>query len=587
MKKIIYLLTPSFLFMFMTFHVHSQDLVNVATFGSYYAEFIHGYSIDHNGDVVYCGTFQNTIDLNFDESEEDELTAHSKYDIYVAKCDIKGNHKWAFNIGGDPNGHHYVKDIATDNSGNVFITGFSGHWIDFDPSAEKDSIKPVANKMFYFAKYNSNGEHLWAHGFSNNQKNGNLIGWCIEVDKTDGSVYVAGNINDSIDFDPSEGEHYVKPPRYSDFFLAKYTNEGELVWVNTLSYTGELGYGNPTQLVIDENKNIYLSGSYAGYFDLDPSENVSNIVSNGQTDGFIVKYNSAGEYLWKISYGGTDQDYIRSMRMLNGSLYAVGDFSDTVDFDPSENTYEMHSIPWETSGYVAKYDLDGNFIRAFGLENKMIEVNGSGSSTHDIDMDIHGSLYTIGSFYGTVDFDPSDDSVKITSTGGITDYDMFLAKYDDETNLDWVINVGGYSPERGYYTCVTDSGDVIAMGYYDGDCDFDPTENEAWEGHLGSHDVYFAWYYAYTPENSGQTNTQFPTHLLRAYPNPASQVLRLQGMKNISEISIYNHVGVLVKKQVQTDLNGEIDISDLPVGCYLLSANGDNASYTVRFVKIE
>ncbi len=72
--------------------VFSQELITVGVFGSYEAEFIHGYSIDNRGDLIICGTFQNTVDLNLEEGTEANHTAISKYDIYVAKYDIKGNY---------------------------------------------------------------------------------------------------------------------------------------------------------------------------------------------------------------------------------------------------------------------------------------------------------------------------------------------------------------------------------------------------------------------------------------------------------------------------------------------------------------
>ena len=92
---------------------------------------------------------------------------------------------------------------------------------------------------------------------------------------------------------------------------------------------------------------------------------------------------------------------------------------------------------------------------------------------------------------------------------------------------------------------------------------------------LVNHDIVLTAYFLYTSvdEYDGKT--------LTLYPNPATDMIRIEGLEGENEISIYNALGLLVKTE---KMNGdqEIAIHNLPAGLYLLRIN---ASHTVRFVK--
>ena len=66
--------------------------------------------------------------------------------------------------------------------------------------------------------------------------------------------------------------------------------------------------------------------------------------------------------------------------------------------------------------------------------------------------------------------------------------------------------------------------------------------------------------------------------LLNVYPNPANDMVRIEGLESLTEVRIYNSIGVMVKS-LTTDK--EINVSDLSAGLYLIQC-GDQ---TLRFVK--
>jgi hypothetical protein len=65
------------------------------------------------------------------------------------------------------------------------------------------------------------------------------------------------------------------------------------------------------------------------------------------------------------------------------------------------------------------------------------------------------------------------------------------------------------------------------------------------------------------------------------YPNPAKDIIRIEGLEGEHEISIYNAMGMKVKTMtLQGD--AEINISELPAGLYLLRIGSQR---TLKFIK--
>ncbi len=71
----------------------------------------------------------------------------------------------------------------------------------------------------------------------------------------------------------------------------------------------------------------------------------------------------------------------------------------------------------------------------------------------------------------------------------------------------------------------------------------------------------------------------------KAYPNPASSILNLSANNQINSLEFYNHIGQLIfTKEVNTNL-GQVNVSDLSTGVYVVKANFDDFSGTFKFVK--
>jgi len=290
-------------------------------------------SIAVNATGVYAtGCFNGTFD--FDPSPAVVNLTANWADIFLIKFDLNGNFVWVKQMGGADT--DAPNSIAIDNFGNSYITGYFKDTIaDFDPGTGIANVTANGTWNIYIAKYDSNGNYLWAHGFGD----GSVLneGRCISVDPT--GVIVSGLFNDTTDFDPGAGTAILNSSLTNGSFIAKYDVLGNYQWVNPL--------GTVYSHVSDAsgNGNVYVCGNFSSIFDFDPGIGVANLdATNGNM--FIANYDAVGNYLFAKQIGGANSGVgtLSLYQDANRNLYLTGRFGGTVDFDPDIGIYPLNSI---------------------------------------------------------------------------------------------------------------------------------------------------------------------------------------------------------------------------------------------------
>ena len=104
-----------------------------------------------------------------------------------------------------------------------------------------------------------------------------------------------------------------------------------LTWAKSM---GSVSSDISKAIVTDASGNIYTTGFFNGTADFDPGVGTFTLTSAGNSDIFVSKINSLGNFIWAVQIGGTgaDEGYGIS-KDANGNIYATGSFSGTVDFD--------------------------------------------------------------------------------------------------------------------------------------------------------------------------------------------------------------------------------------------------------------
>ena len=297
-----------------TNYSHSQSPKSqwINGFGGSASDIGYGVDVDNNNNSYVTGYFSGTLNLG----NEVNAISNGGQDAFIIKYDTDGKALWAKTIGGS--GEEFARGIATDKNGNSVVIGyFMSQSIDFGNGV---TIINHGNKDAFIAKYNNEGTCLWAVAMGGTAWD---FGYSTSID-LNGNIYVSGEYYETASF--GSGIIITSTGR-RDIFLAKYSSTGVCLWAKTAG--GDwVDHGN--SISVDRDGNSYITGYFEdmAYFD------TIQVSCLGQSDFFLAKYNPNGECQWVKTTGYTLDDYGKSVYTdLDGNCFIVGTFYETVDYD--------------------------------------------------------------------------------------------------------------------------------------------------------------------------------------------------------------------------------------------------------------
>ena len=415
-----------------------------------------GIAIDSAGNVLVTGDFSGTVDFDPGAGVAN-LSSGGYGGSYVVKLDSSGNYVWAKQFSAASGSIPYSQGLAIDGSDNVVVTGGFQGTVDFDPGAGAANLT-ADNFDVFVVKLNSSGDYVWANQFGSS--NGDF-GRSVAIDSFN-NILVTGDFYGTVDFDPGAGTSNLTATVGTDLFVAKYDSSGNYVWAKQLAGGS---YEQGRSVAVDFADNVIVSSSFTGTVDFDPGAGFAQLVSAGGDDAFVVKLDSAGNYLWAERFGGSgyDQSYAAAVDA-SGNVFITGGFQGTVDFDPGGGTYTLNAGASQGS-FVWQLDSAGAFGWAAA---PFVGSSGTGFATAT---DGSGNVFVTGNFSGTADFDPGNETAILTSAGSA---DIFVAKFDSAGNYLWAKQLGGTNNDFGYDIAIDSAGNVLVTGEFSGTADFDP-----------------------------------------------------------------------------------------------------------------
>ena len=447
------------------------DLVWAKSFGGSSEDYGRSIAVDSSGNVYTTGSYNDTADFD-PGAGTSNLNGNNMDDVFVSKLNSVGNFVWAKRFAGISSDVGY--SIAVDSSGNVYTTGNFFFTVDFDPGAGSTELTSAGNSDVFVSKLDSSGNFIWAKSFGGSSSH---VGFSIAVDGS-GNVYTTGFFVSTADFDPGAGTTNLTSIGNADVFVSKLDSAGNLVWAKSFGGTSaDIG----RSIKVDSSGNVYTTGSFNGTVDFDPGAGSTNLASAGSTDVFVSKLDSAGDLVWAKSFGGSSEDYGRSIAVdSSGNVYTTGSYNDTADFDPGAGTSNLNGNNMDDV-FVSKLNSVGNFVWAKRFAGISSDVG------YSIAVDSSGNVYTTGNFFFTVDFDPGAGSTELTSAGNS---DVFVSKLDSSGNFIWAKSFGGSSSHVGFSIAVDGSGNVYTTGFFVSTADFDPGAGTTNLTSIGNADVF-------------------------------------------------------------------------------------------------
>jgi hypothetical protein len=218
---------------------------------------------------------------------------------------------------------------------------------------------------------------------------------------------------------------------------------------------------------VDESGNIYVTGYFRHTADFDPGPGVDEHTAFDR-DAFVCKFNSAGEFQWARTWGGSEEDIgFAIITDSIGGVYVAGRIDKSIwpiDLDPGPGVDEHNPLA-SNDAYLSKFDSNGNYIwaRTWGGLGQA-----SGSS---VAIDGFDSIYVSGHYRNTVDFDPGAGIDEHTS---VDEYDVYITKFQSSGSYQSVLVWGGEGHDKCSDITIDVLGNLYATGHFEETCDFDP-----------------------------------------------------------------------------------------------------------------
>ena len=185
---------------------------------------------------------------------------------------------------------------------------------------------------------------------------------------------------------------------------------GEIDWSHPLmdselDFAAAFGTHPNTHLrdvTFDAAGNLYAVGYFWGTVDFDPGPNEYALSSQGQSDGFVVKYDVTGNLAWARNVGGSSYDGISDVAFDDvGNVYLCGSFySGDFDADPGPSEFILSNEGGSWDGWA----VEARQSRRSRLGETHWQ-RAAPTSNFSLDLDQAGNIYIAGDFAQTVDFD--------------------------------------------------------------------------------------------------------------------------------------------------------------------------------------
>jgi gliding motility-associated-like protein len=266
---------------------------------------------------------------------------------------------------------------------------------------------------------------------------GYSVATCLAVDKQN-DVYVAGEFEGTVDFDPTSRVKNLTSAGGYDIFIGKYKQDGTLIWVESIGGTGsEQPYG----LAVDKDGNASIVGSFSStVLDANPGPGVFNLTGSAGGSIFTIHLDTNGNFLWANSFqGGFGPEALGSFGVAADSqddVITTAEFSTT--FIVGDSTY----TPGDASnGLIIKYGSTGNVLWSVNLTS----TDEDNVDAYAASVDGQDNIIISGNFTSTVNLNPLGAPYNLTSPANSPAF--FVAKYAPTGNLVWASEINSPSAD--------------------------------------------------------------------------------------------------------------------------------------------
>jgi hypothetical protein len=353
---------------------------------------------DYQDNVIIAGYFNGHTSFPTIDSVSTISNQSAQSDAFIVKMNAAGQFLWARSFG-SPNDigmeGDQITGIKTDNSGNIYSTGYYYGTADFDPGpATANLTNSSGNSDIFIQKLSPQGNYVWAK-----RVGGSGYDQATSLEVYQNTVLITGWFQLAVDFNPGPTTNQLIAGGLStDMFLLFLTTDGDFTRVKHFDgpYTNK-----GVDVATTTTGEIYLTGTYSDTLDLDPGTGAFLIFSD-IASLFVLKLTPTGDFIWGKGFSNAGFKYSTALDVLQQKGVVIsGMFTDTVDFDPGNGTSNLEAIG-EADVFLLYLDENGNYVWAGSFGNTSPYYN---DLVYDVATDNTGSIYSTGWYIETVDFD--------------------------------------------------------------------------------------------------------------------------------------------------------------------------------------
>jgi len=336
------------------------------------ATYIDAIDIDvRNNQTFIAGMFIGDL-IYYVEGEERKLTAKGKKpNAFVLQLDEKGKTQWAVQFKGEGSKVD-IEDFKVGSNNTLFVTGKFKGTSNFNTSktwAEKKPIELTSDGLdkptydAFILKLDYTGKCLWVKAIASPSY---AIIESITLD--DNNIYVGGYFKGSIKFSEADTLSAVAN---TDAFVAKYDEEGNLIWVKKL---GGIGDERVRSLAVNEKDELIIGGEFstnADLEDVDEKDLFNKMKSNGSTDGFLLAFDTNGDLIWSQQLENQEDLTVSAI-----DIYSNGNILVTGNVRTKMSTISMYLFTFDNAGEL----MIESTVQQSGIKPKDAVVNNKGEA---------------------------------------------------------------------------------------------------------------------------------------------------------------------------------------------------------------
>ncbi|MDQ6764262.1 MAG: T9SS type A sorting domain-containing protein [Bacteroidota bacterium] len=490
-----------------------------------------------DGGFIVCGG-TNSADGDF------SVPAADGNDAYIAKYNKHRHLEWTKTFGGT--GDDFFNDIAQTYDGGYILAGFTSS-TDGDVSGNHGAYDVWAVKV------NATGSMEWQKSLGGSGFDfGNAVvqtfygGYAIAGFTTSNDGNVSGNHN-------TDGN--------GDAWLVELGLKGNVLYQHCYGGSGSDGFAG---IVKSDFGSLILGGT--------TTSNDGDVSGNhGGQDAWVIKVNISGNIVWQKTVGGTGFENLNN----GGIITKTTDGNVVIDGLSNSHDDDIQGKNDTVVSFLTKLNSPtGNIIWSKSFAEPKYRAGEGVFSTRD------GGVVETGSSAGN-GFDGST-------------FDVLVSKIDKNGKEEWYKKLGGSDFDgalsSGYESPDGSLNILCQTASTDGDVKNNHGGIDTWIiklGRCGEKDADENLISANETIAVTKNILDINNPSLKLYPNPAKDVLRVEGLNTSSKtiLSLFNASGKLIQQSTATGETYTYSLQKLTAGSYYIKIESDKKTTTLKFVK--